>query len=92
MAAGAIATCLFLSLSVESWVYKNRFKDADAQLEKAIKSFFATSSPSAVRSYLANTKSLRDNIQKELKKQRELAALVDGVDNQVNEQRRRAAA
>lgn len=75
IAGGAIAASLMLSLAVQSASYGTRMKDVDVQLERNMKRFYGSISNSAIRSYLANPASLRNSINKELTKQRNLAKL-----------------
>jgi Tfp pilus assembly PilM family ATPase len=70
------AVILLVLLGVESTLYDQRIKDTNAQLEKTVKSFFGSLSPSAVKSYLSNTTNLRKNIDAELSKERALVALL----------------
>lgn len=72
LAAGAIGLSLFVSMLVESSIYRSRIADADAQLERSLKGFFGGISSSAIRTYLSNTSTLKASINKELGKQREL--------------------
>jgi general secretion pathway protein L len=75
IAAGCVAASLLLSLIIQSMVYKSQLKTADVQLEKSIRAFFGQISSSALRTYVANTNSLRTAVQKELSKQREINRL-----------------
>ncbi len=75
-AFGAIAFCFFLSLFVQSTVYQREIIGIDSQLERAMKGFFTGLSGSAVRTYMANTTTLRASINKELGKQRDLNKLI----------------
>lgn len=77
LAAGAMGLCLFVSLFVQSQIYKSRISDLDKQLERNIKAFFGGLSPSATRSYLSNPKKLDEDVQKELKQKREIAKLLE---------------
>jgi hypothetical protein len=74
-ALGVVAFCLFLSLVVQSTVYKSRLASTDAQLERSARSFFGQMSSSALRTYMANPASLKSAVDKELNKQRELNRL-----------------
>jgi general secretion pathway protein L len=76
IAVGVVAASLFLSLMIESTVYRSRLASTDTQLEKSVRSFFGQMSNSALRTYMANTTTLRNSINKELNKQRELARLL----------------
>ena len=76
IAASTIAVSLFLSLAIESQVYSKRLVEADAGLEKGIRSFFDQVSKSAVRTYMSNPTSLRTAVNKELNKYREVSRLV----------------
>lgn len=75
LAIGAIVSCIILSLAVQSSSYKKRKEDVDNQLEKSMKQFFGSISGSAVRTYLTNPTSLKNSINKELTKQRNLAQM-----------------
>jgi hypothetical protein len=75
MAFAAVAICFFTSLFVQSRVYRSRLEETDAQLERAVKSFFGSLSSSAVRTYMADTGKLKQSISQSLAKQRELAKL-----------------
>lgn len=74
-AVAAILVCLYASLWVQGSVYKSRIEDGNKQLERSIKNFFGQVSPSAVRNYMSSTSALKTAVNKELKKQRELARL-----------------
>ena len=76
MALGAIAACLFISLAVQSRVYKSRLEDVDTQLERSVRTFFGTISTSAIKTYMANTSTLKTSITRDLNKQKELNKLV----------------
>jgi general secretion pathway protein L len=76
MALGAIALCFFTSLAIQSHVYKSRLQDTDAQLERAVRSFFGSVSTSAIKNYMASTESLKTSVKREINKQKELAKLV----------------
>lgn len=73
---GIASAIILVLLGVESTMYDQRLKEANSQLEKSVKSFFGGLSSSALRSYLANTKSLQRNIDGELNKERELVKLL----------------
>ncbi|MFL5812363.1 MAG: pilus assembly protein PilM [Bdellovibrionia bacterium] len=75
MAAGAIAACMILSLAVQSSSYQARLADTNTQLERRMKDFFGGISASAIRNYMYNIPGLKNAINKELTKQRELAKL-----------------
>jgi general secretion pathway protein L len=75
IAAAIVTFCLILSLIVQSSVYNARLKSTDELLSRSVKSFFGTVSSSALRGYMASTTNLRNSINKELNKQRELARL-----------------
>ena len=76
MASGAVLACFFGSLIVQSQVYKTQLTDVDIQLEKNVKSFFGGLSGSAVKTYMASTSTLRNSVNKELTKQRDVAKLL----------------
>ena len=76
LASAAVASCLVLSLVVQSFEYKQRLGTVNSQLESSIKSFFNGISGSAVRNYIASPSTLRSSINKELTKQRELYQLL----------------
>lgn len=71
--AGITALVFFASMAFQSRLYGRQLEDRDAQLKKAMGTFFGTVSQSALRTYLANTSSLKTALQKELDKNRELA-------------------
>jgi type IV pilus assembly protein PilM len=73
---GIAAILLLVILGVESTLYTQKLKDTNTQLEKSVKSFFGGVSSSALRTYLANTSSLKRNIEGELNKERELVKLL----------------
>lgn len=75
IAISAVAASLFVSLIVQSAVYKSRLETTNSQLEKSVRSFFGQLSNSALKTYLANTSTLKSSLQKELNKQRELSRL-----------------
>jgi type IV pilus assembly protein PilM len=78
LAAGTIGLSLFASMLAETKIYDSRLKEADTQLEKALRSFFGRSiSDSGIKTYKSNTNSLRTALNKELTKQREIARLTD---------------
>ncbi len=71
-----VSACLIVSLVVEGAVYRTELKEANTQLEKALKGFFGGGlSASAVRTHLSNSKNLKKQIQTEIEKQRTLALL-----------------
>lgn len=76
MAVGAVTASLVLSLIIQGGAYKSRLNDMDDQLTKSIRTFFGQVSSSSVRNYLKSPTSLRNSIDKELKKSRELARLL----------------
>lgn len=75
MAVGAIALCFFISTFAQSSFYSSRIAETNTQLEKSVKSFFGSLSNSAVRTYMSNTATLKSQVGKEIKKQRELTEL-----------------
>jgi hypothetical protein len=75
MATAAIAGCMILSLAVQSSNYQSRLAETNTQLERRMKDFFGGISSSAIRNYMYNTQGLKNAINKELTKQRELAKL-----------------
>ena len=72
IALGTVMGCLFLSLGIQSAVYTSRLAKTNSQLEKSVRSFFGTISNSALRTYIADTKTLKKSVQSELNKKREL--------------------
>ena len=72
-----VAACLVTSLLVQTTLYKSRIKTLDAQLDRQVKSFFPSVSSSAAKSYLNNATNLKKDIQKEITKRREAAALME---------------
>ncbi len=75
-ALALILVCFTASMIVQGRVYRAKVKQADAQLEKGIRSFFGQISSSGVRNYLSNTPSLRNAIKKELDRERQLRQLL----------------
>jgi general secretion pathway protein L len=75
MALGAIGLSFFASMFVQSHFYSTRIEETNDQLEKSVKAFFGSVSNSAVRTYMSNVSTLRNSVNKELKKQRELSKL-----------------
>ncbi len=75
LAVSGVFFCLFLSLIIQSGVYKARLAATDVLLEKTVRSFFGQISSSALRTYMSNPSTLRTSINKELTKQRELSKL-----------------
>lgn len=73
---GVAAVLLLALLLVESSLYDKKIESTNSQLEKTVKNFFGSLSPSAVRSYLSNTNNLKKNIDAELSKERALVALL----------------
>lgn len=73
---GVAAVVILILLGVESYFYDQRLEEANTQLEKTVKNFFGGISSSALRTYLANTSSLKRNIDNELNKERELVRLL----------------
>jgi general secretion pathway protein L len=76
MAMATVAISLVLSLAVQSIVYKNRLSSTNTAVEKAVRIFFGQISSSSLRAYMTNTTALRNSINKELGKQRELSRLL----------------
>lgn len=72
---GIVATCLLISLIVQSIVYQSRLESTNIALEKSVRSFFGQISSSALRTYMNNTSTLRSSINRELNKQREMSRL-----------------
>jgi type IV pilus assembly protein PilM len=75
LAAGTITASLFLSLGVQSQVYKRQLEEVDQSLEKSIKGFFGQISSSGLKSYLTDTSLLKKNVKKELTKQQDQVRL-----------------
>lgn len=75
LGTSAVLSCLFLSLITQSIVYKKELKTVNIDLEKSVQSFFGQISSSAIKTYLNDTKQLRERMNSELTKQRELAKL-----------------
>jgi type IV pilus assembly protein PilM len=74
LVASAIAgTIFFISMAVQGRIYGGQLEEKDAQLKKAMSAFFGSVSQSALRTYLASPQSLKNSLQKELEKNRELA-------------------
>lgn len=71
IAAAVVSFCLFLSLTVQTAIYKEQLTSLDSQLEKSVKSFFGGNiSSSGLRTYLSNASVLRSSISKEITKQK----------------------
>lgn len=70
------AALLLVILGVESTLYDQRLKETNVQLEKTVKSFFGSLSPTALKTYVANTTNLKKNIEAELNKERQIVALL----------------
>ena len=75
LAAGVVSFCLFLSLIVQSRVTQSKLSKTDGLLERSVRSFFGPMSPSALKTYMTSTSTLRNSINRELTKQRELSKL-----------------
>lgn len=75
LATSLVLTSMIVSLTLESTTYNTKIKSTDAELAKALKSFFGSISSSAIRTYMSNTTTLKSNINKELDKQREIVKL-----------------
>lgn len=72
----AISICLFLSMAVQSITFQSRTTDVDKRLETALRSFFGTSSKTAIRSYMSNTKRLEEQVKGKIQEQRTIAKLL----------------
>jgi len=70
------AVVLLAILGVESTLYDQRLKETNIQLEKTVKSFFGSLSPTALKTYVSNTANLKKNIEAELNKERQIVALL----------------
>jgi type IV pilus assembly protein PilM len=64
-------------LFVETTLYDERLTQANAQLERAIRSYFSGISPGAVKNHLNNTSGLRKSIDGEVARERQLSKLFD---------------
>ena len=73
--AAVVAASLIVSTMVQSLVYQSRIAETDKLLEKSMRTFFGQVAASTVRTYLASPASLKQNITKELEKQREIAKI-----------------
>jgi type IV pilus assembly protein PilM len=73
---GAAAAILLVILGVESALYEKKLKETNNELQRTVKVFFGNLSSSALRNYLANTTSLKRNIDAELNKERQIVALL----------------
>jgi hypothetical protein len=62
-------------LLAQGLLLDQKVESSRVDLERAVKAYFGQVSPSALRNYLANTASLKKNVQAELKKQRDAAEL-----------------
>lgn len=70
------AVILLAILGIESTLYDQRLKETNVLLEKTVKSFFGTLSPTALKTYVSNTANLKKNIEAELNKERQIVALL----------------
>jgi len=73
IAAAVAGSVFFVSMAVQGRIYGRQLEEKDAQLKKAMSAFFGSVSQSALRTYLASPQSLKNSLQKELEKNRELA-------------------
>jgi len=72
---GAVVTSMFVSLMIQTTSYNSELKTINTQMEKSIKSLFGQVSSSAMRTYIASPSALKNSVNKELGKQRELSKL-----------------
>ncbi|MFN7684313.1 MAG: pilus assembly protein PilM [Oligoflexia bacterium] len=73
--ATVAAAAFFVSMTVQNKIYSKQLEEKDAQLRKSMSAFFGSVSQSALRTYLSSPQSLKNSIQKELDKNRELARI-----------------
>jgi len=77
IAASLILTSMMVSMTVQSKIMGEKIKNADTDLARELKTFFGAISNSAIHTYLSDPSTLKSNINKELKKQRELVKLAN---------------
>ncbi|MEN9722235.1 MAG: hypothetical protein RJB38_221 [Pseudomonadota bacterium] len=76
LATGLVAASFALSMTVQTSLLKKQLEDQESQLRRSLNSFFGSVSTGAMRTYLANPATLKNAIQRELDKSRELARLL----------------
>jgi len=76
LAVGAVTFCIAVSLAVQTYSYDAQLTATNQRLQRSVQMFFGQLSPSAVRTYMADTARLRARVDSELKKQREQAQLL----------------
>ena len=64
-------------LYLEDYLYEDKLKSANAQLERAIRSYFTGIAPGAVKAHLNNTVGLKKSIDNEVNRERQMAKLLD---------------
>lgn len=77
IAASLILTSMMVSMTVQSKIMGEKIQNADTDLARELKTFFGAISNSAIHTYLSDPSTLKSNINKELKKQRELVKLTN---------------
>jgi type IV pilus assembly protein PilM len=77
IARGAAIVGVFLAISMitQRIYYASKLAEVDSALEKSMKGFFGDVAKTAVKTYLSNPQKLRDSIESDLKKQREMNRL-----------------
>ncbi len=73
-----ISTCLLISLSLQSGIYRSKIEDLDTQLKRTVKLLFPLVSVKALANYLVKPEELQKDVNNELTKQREIASLFSG--------------
>lgn len=72
----AAALVLVITLIVEGFVYQSRLEQVNLDLERSIKGFFGTITPTNLRQYMGNTANLKKAIDREMTKQKDLARVL----------------
>jgi type IV pilus assembly protein PilM len=79
--AAIILVTFFSTKLIESQYYKTKLEATDDTLRIAVKNYFGGISDGAARTYLSNPSKLKQNIQTDLAKERELSKLLTGDKN-----------
>lgn len=77
LAASAVLCSFLVSMSAQSVYYHSRIDDVNTQLERSLKGFFTTQSPTQIAKQLEDPAKLRATVQHEIQKQRALAELLN---------------
>lgn len=76
MGTSIVVASILISTFVSKGFYQSEITEVDTRLERSMRLFFGQISSSAIRTYLASPKSLKNAVNKELTKQRESAKLL----------------